>query len=85
MNKPEYKSSFLFGKRNFIWVLAGIALILLGMVVMAGGSSPDLNVYPEAEIYGFRRTILAPILVLAGLVVCGCSIFIRRDNHTPNA
>ncbi|OWY16295.1 DUF3098 domain-containing protein [Sphingobacteriales bacterium UPWRP_1] len=65
----------LFGKKNFLIVLIGIGLILLGYLVMIGGASTDANVYPEAQIYGFRRTILAPVLVLLGFAAQIVAIF----------
>lgn len=49
-------------------VLIGVALIVAGCLAMMGGATTDPSVYPEDELYGFRRTVLAPILILAGLV-----------------
>lgn len=60
-------------------MLAGIGFILVGCVLMAGGASTDPNVYPEAEIYGFRRTILAPIVVLIGFVMQIFAIFAKSE------
>jgi hypothetical protein len=36
---------------------------------MAGGKSSDPNVFNEDEVYSFRRITLAPILIIAGLMV----------------
>jgi len=65
----KYEHKYLFGKRNIILILIGIGLMLLGYVLMIGGGSEDPMVYPAEEIYGFQRTVLAPILVIAGLVL----------------
>mgnify|MGYP001252741261 CR=1 FL=1 len=70
-----YHNRLLFGKKNFIIVLIGIGLILLGFLVMSGGASTDPNVYPEDAIYGFRRTILAPVLILLGFIAQIVAIF----------
>ena len=59
----------LFTKDNYKWMLIGLVVIALGMILMAGGKSPDPNVFNESEIYGFRRITLAPILIVAGLVI----------------
>lgn len=59
----------LFTKDNYKWMLIGLVVIALGMILMAGGKSPDPNVFNESEIYGFRRITLAPILIIAGLVI----------------
>jgi hypothetical protein len=60
---------FLFDRSNYYIMFAGLALILLGFLLMAGGKSSDPNVFNEAEIYSFRRITLAPILIIAGFVV----------------
>lgn len=75
----NYHHQFLFGKRNFTYVLIGVALMLIGYIVMIGGNSPDPNIYNEAELYGFRRTILAPILVLIGLAFQAIAIFVPSN------
>ena len=54
-----------FGRDNYLWVLIGIAFILIGFLLMIGGGSNDPDVFNEA-IFSFRRLTLAPILVLAG-------------------
>ena len=64
--KEENTSRFLFGKKNYILMLVGIAVIALGFILMAGGGSDDPTVFNE-EIYNFRRIRLAPTLVLIGL------------------
>ena len=60
------KSEFLFGKKNYSIMLVGIAVIVLGFILMAGGGSDNPEVFNE-EIYNFRRIRLAPTLVLIGL------------------
>ncbi len=65
--KPLHKQdlNFVFGKRNYIFMFIGLAVITLGFLLMAGGGSDDPNVFNE-EIYNFRRIRLAPALVLLG-------------------
>jgi hypothetical protein len=65
-NKPAL---FLFDKTNYLIMFGGLALILLGFVLMAGGKSPDPKVFNADEVYSFRRITLAPILIIAGFVV----------------
>jgi hypothetical protein len=69
---------FLFDKSNYKWMLVGVAVILLGLVLMAGGKSPDPHKFNYDEIYSFRRITLAPILILLGL---GIEVFaiIKKD------
>ena len=62
-------SAPLFGKDNFIWMIAGLAVMALGFFLMAGGKSPDPNVFNEKEVYSTTRITIAPILIIAGLVI----------------
>jgi hypothetical protein len=64
----EKAAEFAFGRENYIMVFIGLALIILGFVLMLGGGSDDPKVFNEA-VYNFQRITLAPILILAGFVV----------------
>jgi uncharacterized membrane protein len=65
----------LFGKENYIWIFAGLVVILLGLLLMAGGNSKDPNVFSNNEVYSFRRITVAPILILLGLGIEVFAIF----------
>lgn len=60
------QSEFLFGKKNYQIMLIGLAVIVLGFILMSGGGSDDPNVF-NPEIYSWRRIRLAPTLVIIGL------------------
>ena len=62
------KSEFLFGKRNYLFMLIGLVVIALGFIFMAGGGSDDPAVFNE-EIYNWQRIRLAPTLVIVGLAI----------------
>lgn len=66
--KKETNSNqtFLFGKKNYIFMLIGIAFIAIGFIFMTGGGSDDPNFFNE-EIYNWQRIRLAPTLVIIGL------------------
>jgi len=72
------EKELLFGKQNFIWMLAGIGLIALGLLLMSGGKMPSRDVWDENLIYSTTRTLIAPIVILAGLVIQFFAIF--RNN-----
>ncbi len=61
-------TGFAFGKENYKLLFIGLALILVGFLLMIGGGSDDPNVFSD-KIFNFRRLTLAPILILAGYVV----------------
>lgn len=63
--KEEGKSDFIFGKKNYKFMLIGFAFIVLGFILMAGGGSDDPNVFDES-IFSWRRIRLAPTLILIG-------------------
>ena len=64
-NEQDNKTKMPFGRDNYLWVLIGIAFLLVGFLLMIGGGSNDPDIFNEA-IFSFRRLTLAPILVLAG-------------------
>jgi len=76
-NNNQDKQQFLFGKENYILMAVGLAVIIIGYVLMSGGKSKDPNVFDEKEIYSFTRITLAPILVLLGLAIEGYAIMKR--------
>ena len=59
------KDTFIFGRRNYVFMIAGLLLIAAGYVLMAGGGSDDPAVFNDA-IINTRRLVIAPILVLSG-------------------
>lgn len=61
--------NILFTKENYKWMVIGLIIMAIGFFLMAGGKSPDPKVFNDHEIYSFRRITLAPILIVAGLVV----------------
>ena len=56
-------------------MLAGLALIAIGMFLMAGGKSENPAVFDTKEVYSTTRITIAPLLILAGLVVEVFAIF----------
>ena len=65
-NNEQIKSEFLFGKKNYVVMLIGLAFIALGFILMAGGGSDNPEIF-NPDMYSFRRIRLAPTLVLIGL------------------
>lgn len=63
---PKGNQTFLFDKENYMWMIAGVALIFIGFMLMTGGKSPNPHEFLYDEIYSFRRITLAPIVVLSG-------------------
>ena len=58
---------FPLQKENYVLLIIGFAIIMIGFLLMMGGKSDDPNVF-NPEIFSFRRITLAPIVVLFGFV-----------------
>lgn len=54
--------------KNYRLMLAGLAIIVLGFVLMSGGKSPDAETF-NYGMFSFRRITLAPILVVGGFAL----------------
>jgi hypothetical protein len=51
--------NFVFGKQNYMLMIAGILVIIAGFALMAG----------TEDIFNFQKLTLAPILVLVGFII----------------
>lgn len=56
------------GRRNYVILIVGFALIVLGMMLMSGGASASPEEF-NYEMFSWRRITLAPILIVAGFIV----------------
>jgi Protein of unknown function (DUF3098) len=59
----------LFTKDNYIWMAAGLLVMALGFILMSGGKSPDPKVFNDSDVYSTTRITIAPLLIVAGLVI----------------
>lgn len=75
---PDFKGDFVFKKKNYLVMAIGLAVIVLGFILMAGGGSDDPNVF-NPEIYSFRRIRLAPTLILIGFGIEVYAILLNPD------
>lgn len=62
------EKQFLFGKKNYILMAIGIALIVFGYLLMSGGASDDVNTF-NYEMFSTVRIRIAPMVVIAGFAV----------------
>ncbi len=60
------KKKFAFDKVNFLLLAIGMAVVIVGFILMTGpASSPD---HFEPDIFSARRIKVAPLVSLAGFV-----------------
>lgn len=68
-------TEMMFQRKNYILFAIGVALIVIGFLLMSGGSQANPNEWDESTIYSFRRITLAPFTVIVGLCVVVYGIF----------
>ena len=59
----------LFTKENYKWMVIGLVIMALGFFLMAGGKSSNPNVFSDKDVYSPIRITVAPILIVAGLLL----------------
>ena len=52
-------STFIFEKQNYMLMIIGLIVVVLGFVLM----------YGTEDIYDFRKTTLAPVVVVLGFLI----------------
>lgn len=72
-------NDFAFGRMNYTLLAVGVAIILLGYMLMAGHGSNENEFDPE--IFSAMRIRVAPIVCLVGFVVSGVAVVWREKKH----
>ena len=60
---------FAFQKENYKWLFIGLAINLLGFILMIGGGADDPNKFDASELFSPIRITIAPILIVTGYLV----------------
>ena len=60
------KKNLAFDKMNYILLAVGKAVVVLGFILMSGGSSDETAYNPD--IFSVRRIKVAPVVCLLGFV-----------------
>ncbi|MGH1384190.1 DUF3098 domain-containing protein [Kordia sp.] len=83
MSKEEntIQHSFIFGKKNYMFMFIGLAVIALGFILMSGGGSDDPNVFNEA-IFSTRRIHIAPMVVIIGFAIEVYAILLNPNSDS---
>ncbi|MBQ8463397.1 MAG: DUF3098 domain-containing protein [Prevotella sp.] len=61
-----------FGRMNFILLAVGMAIVIIGFILMSGGGSTEQAYDPE--IFSARRIKVAPLVCLFGFVSIICAV-----------
>lgn len=60
------KRDFAFDRMNYILLAVGMAVVIIGFLLMSGSGSTDTNNNPD--IFSARRIKVAPVVCLLGFV-----------------
>ena len=60
------KKDFAFDKTNYILLAVGMAVVVIGFLLMSGAGSTETTYDPD--IFSARRIKVAPLVCLAGFV-----------------
>ena len=70
------KSLLIFKRKNYIILLIGIITLIIGFILLSGGGSDDYEY--NKSIFNFQRQVLAPIVIIISLIICGFSIMLNK-------
>ncbi|MCB0699972.1 MAG: DUF3098 domain-containing protein [Chitinophagales bacterium] len=65
-NQPLGNQTFLFDKSNYMWMIGGVVLVIIGFMLMTGGKNEDPTKFDYDVIYSTTRITIAPLLILIG-------------------
>ena len=69
------KEKFALDKINFILIAIGVAIIIIGLLLMTGPSSTATHFEPD--IFSTRRVVVAPLVCFVGFVFMIFAIMFR--------
>ncbi|MEO5592885.1 MAG: DUF3098 domain-containing protein [Chitinophagaceae bacterium] len=78
---PAKTTGLLFTKENYVWMIAGIVVIALGMLLMSGGKSTSPTSFDQKEVYSTTRITIAPLLIIIGLGLEVVAIFKKPKSN----
>ena len=73
---PRKQETFVFSRLNYQLLIAGLVVIFIGFLLMAGGGSDDPTKF-DPGIFSFRRVTFGPVIVLIGFIIEGVAIMYR--------
>ncbi len=72
------KRNLAFGKVNFIMLAIGLAIVIIGFILLSGGSSTETTFDPS--IFSARHIKVAPVVTFIGFIsIIGAIIYRPKD------
>ena len=81
--KREPASQMAFGRLNYILMAAAGAAIIIGFLLMLGGSSTADNFNPD--IFSTRRIVVGPTLAFLGFAFMAIAIIVNPGRRKAKA
>jgi Protein of unknown function (DUF3098). len=67
-NKPDKSGKMALTAKSLRFMMAGLAVMAAGFLLLSGGGSKDPQVFNYA-MFDFRRLVAAPLVIVAGIVL----------------
>lgn len=74
----DKKSQFGFQPENYKILLIGLAINILGFLLMIGGAAKNPNDFDANELFSTTRITVSPILIVAGYIVIMYAIMKKK-------
>ena len=68
------------GRNNFIMMAVAGAMIVIGFLLMLGGSSTEEAFNPD--IFSTRRIVVGPVITFLGFVLMGVAVGFKPKSHS---
>lgn len=75
------RRNFAFDRTNFILLGVSMAIVIIGFILMAGGTSTETQFNPE--VYNAQRIKVAPVVCLIGFLAMIYAILRKPAHRTP--
>lgn len=80
MEENSKRPEFVFNKTNYILMVIGIVLLIIGYILLSGGGSDDPTIFNES-MFNTRRMYIAPILIVLGFIIEIIAIMIKTGTR----
>jgi len=74
----DKRDSLATTRKGVIMMIIGVLVMALGFVLLSGGGVKDPQVF-NWDMFDFRRLVLAPLVIVAGIIVTAIGIMRKKD------
>lgn len=66
--KDKKGAGMAITRKGIVWMIIGLAVMVIGFIILSGGGSDDPAVF-NGEMFNFRRLVIAPVFIIAGIAI----------------